>query len=277
MAQREYGGGELVIEDTLDSTDEYARYLIRYPSDGLTVYGFMDVPHDGWNFPIAIVLHGYVDPAVYETVAYTERYSAALAEAGYFVIHPNYRSHPPSDDGEDVYRIGYATDILNLIGIIQEQSQDPLGPLRRVDETQIHLMGHSMGGGIAFRVLTVWPEMVDAAVLYGSMSGDEAQNYTKVLEWTRGSVGEFELAASAETLRAINPIDNLDRTDVPISIHHSNTDQVVPVAWSEALCELLEERDHPHECFIYNGFPHTFYGVADDELIRRMIAFFDQY
>ncbi|MDX1613898.1 MAG: hypothetical protein R3300_06270, partial [Candidatus Promineifilaceae bacterium] len=59
LAQRAYGGGQLDIVDTLASDEMVTRYLITYPSDGLTIYGFMDVPNEGDNFPVALVLHGY--------------------------------------------------------------------------------------------------------------------------------------------------------------------------------------------------------------------------
>ena len=94
-------------------------------------------------------------------------YADALTEAGYFVLHPNYRNYPPSDSGPNPFRIGYAADVLNLIGIIQRQSQDPYGPLRRADGEQIHLMGHSMGGGIA-PVARQWA--TSAAVRWGRVA-----------------------------------------------------------------------------------------------------------
>ena len=201
LAARSYGGGGLEIVERLELNDSFSRYLITYPSDGLTIYGFMNVPHDGSKFPVAIVLHGYVDPAGYETLAYTTRYADMLAEAGYFAIHPNLRGFPPSDEGQDAYRTGLAADVLNLIAIIREQSSDPEGPLRRADPEAIHLWGHSMGGGVALRVATVLNEpYLRAAVLYGAMSGDEQQNYEKILEWSGGNSGAFELAAPPPAL-----------------------------------------------------------------------------
>ncbi len=185
LAARDYGGGLLEIVDTLEITDGFTRYLIKYPSDGLDIYGFMNVPNEGDNFPVALVLHGYIDPDAYDVVPYTRRYADALAEAGYFVIHPNFRNYPPSDSGPDPFRIGYATDVLNLIAVIREQSQDPLGTLRRADADNIHLWGHSMGGGVTLRVLAVnRAPYLKAAVLYGSMSGDEALNYGRIRAWT---------------------------------------------------------------------------------------------
>lgn len=99
LAARHYGGGLLEITDTLETNDVFTRYEIKYPSDGLDIYGFMNVPNEGDNFPVVLMLHGYIDPEEYEIVDYTRRYADALAEAGYFVIHPNFRNYPPSDIG----------------------------------------------------------------------------------------------------------------------------------------------------------------------------------
>jgi dienelactone hydrolase len=276
LAGRTYGGGALEIVERMETNDSFARYLITYPSDGLTIYGFMNVPHEGGKFPVAIVLHGYIDPSAYETLDYTSRYADVLAEAGYFVIHPNLRGFSPSDEGEDVYRTGLAADVMNLIAIIREQSRDPEGPLRRADGEAIHLWGHSMGGGVVLRVATILNEpYLRAAVLYGAMSGDEKLNYEKILEWSGGLTGTFELAAPPETLEAISPINYLDRLTAPVSIHHGEGDETVPPEWSADLCARLQALDHPVECFTYHAAPHTFYGDWEALFNKRVIDFFD--
>ena len=242
LAARAYGGGELQIVEQLESTDRFARYLITYPSDGLTIQGFMNVPHEGSSFPVAIVLHGYVNPDQYQTLAYTTRYADALANAGYLVIHPNLRGFPPAaEEGDDAYRTGLAADVLNLIAVIRAQSQDPLGPLRRADTEAVHLWGHSMGGGVALRVATILGDApyLRAAVLYGAMSGDERLNYERIREWSGGQSGAFELETPPEALRAISPIDHLDRLRAPLSIHHGDADETVPPDWSADLCARL--------------------------------------
>lgn len=278
LAARPYGGGQLQIIDTLLETESFTRYLITYPSDGLTIYGYLSVPNEGDRFPVALVLHGYIDPGVYSTVTYTERYADSLVEAGYMVIHPNFRNYPPSDSGPDPYRTGYAIDVLNLIAIIREQSQDPFGYLRRADADQIHLWGHSMGGGVALRVIAVNnADYIRAAVLYGSMSGNEIWNYEQIRVWSNNQRGEFELAASSEMQEAISPIYHLDRIRAAISVHHSYEDQQVPVSWSEDLCQRMEELDHPVECYFYDGLPHTFNGWGDSVFMERVIDFFGRY
>ncbi len=284
LAARAYGGGLLEIVETLEQNDHFARYLIKYPSDGLTIYGFMNVPNEGSRFPVAIVLHGYIDPDAYEIVPYTRRYADALAEAGYFVIHPNFRNYPPSDSGPDPFRIGYAIDVLNLIAILRQHSQDPLGTLRRADAGDINLWGHSMGGGVALRVLTVNPApYLRAAVLYGSMSGDESQNYGRIRGWTNDDRVRFELGAAPETLAAISPATYYNRLAAAVAVHHSEADDVVPVAWSHALCAQLDalsaagEIPTAPECTFYDLQPHTFRGDGDARFIAATIDFFDRH
>lgn len=281
MAARAYGGGELEIVERMETNERFARYLISYPSDGLTIYGFMNVPHEGSKFPVAIVLHGYVNPVEYETLAYTSRYADALADAGYFVLHPNLRGFPPSEEAsssDDAFRTGLAADVLNLVAIVREQSSDPEGPLRRADAEAIHLWGHSMGGGVVLRVVTILHEpYLRAGVLYGAMSGDEVLNYEKILQWSEGRSGQFELAASPEALEAISAIHHLQRINTPLSIHHGEGDETVPPEWSADLCGRLQALDHPVECFSYNAAPHTFYGAWEELFNRRVVEFFDRY
>jgi dipeptidyl aminopeptidase/acylaminoacyl peptidase len=275
LAVREYGGGELQVEETLAVTGAFTRTLVTYPSDGLTIYGFMNVPQGAGPFPVVLMLHGYIDPEIYTTLAYTTRYADSLARAGYLVIHPNLRDYAPSDAGPNRFRVGMALDVLNLMALVRQQGGQP-GPLQRADPDAVGLWGHSMGGGIALRVITADPG-VRAAVLYGSMSGDEKQNYERILYWTDGERGQEELDTPEEALRRISPIFHLERIQAAVSIHHSEADEVVPLEWSLDLCERLRALDKPVECFTYSGLPHTFRGEGDLLFMQRTATFFDQY
>ncbi len=274
IATRTYGGGEITVEEVLGVTETFTRSLITYPSDGLTLYGFMNTPKGDGPFPVVLVMHGYVAPERFSTIAYTTRYADALAQAGYLVIHPNYRNWPPSDDGPDSFRVAHALDAMNLAAIIREQAGRP-GPLEHVDSDFVGMLGHSMGGGITLRVITAGPE-VQAAVLYGSMSGDEIQNFEKILIWSGGERGADELATPPEQLERISPIFHLDRISAAVSIHHGENDGTTPLAWSTDLCQRLQTLQKTVECFTYPGQPHTFQGEQDQLFIQRVIDFFDR-
>jgi uncharacterized protein len=274
LAARSYGDGELQIEQVLAVTSAFTRTLVTFPSDGLTIYGFMNVPQGEGPFPVVLVLHGYVDPARYNTLTYTTGYADALARAGYLVIHPNFRNWPPSDSGPENYRVGQAVDVLHLIGLVQTMGGQP-GPLAQADPERIGLWGHSMGGGIAQRVIAVSQE-VDAAVLYGSMSGDEALNHRRILVFTNGVRGLWDEAPPDEALQRISPINYLDRITAAVSIHHGALDAQVPVAWSEDLCSRLQALEKAVECFIYPDQPHTFTGEGDRLFVQRVREFFDR-
>jgi dipeptidyl aminopeptidase/acylaminoacyl peptidase len=275
LAARDYGGGALTVEEEVAVTAAFTRTLITYPSDGLTIHGFMNVPAGEGPFPVVVLLHGYIDPEIYTTLAYTTRYADALARAGYVALHPNLRNFPPSDEGPDPFRVGIAVDALNLIALVREQGGEP-GPLEKADPERIGIWGHSMGGGAAIRAITVDPD-IDAAVLYGSMSADEVANYEKIQVWSGGERGAEELATPEEDLRRIAPLYHLDRIAAPVSIHHSLADAVVPPEWSADLCERLESLGKSVECFTYEGLPHTFRGAGDALFMERYVAFFDRY
>ena len=276
LAERSYGGGDFFALETTRSAVSYTRTMIAYESDGLVINGFMDVPTGEGPFPVVLLLHGYVDPEGYVLENYTESYAAAFAQAGYVAIHPNYRNYTPSDTGPNEFRVGFAIDVLNLVAIVKAQAGQP-GPLERADGAAIFLWGHSMGGGIAQRVIVVGAD-VRGAVLYGSMSGDERRNYEHIRDvLSDGERGLAELQYPQEAFAVISPMNYYERIAVPVSIHHGAIDEVVPPAWSEELCDRLIELGKEVECFIYPSMPHTFYGQNDELLITRSLDFFARH
>jgi dipeptidyl aminopeptidase/acylaminoacyl peptidase len=275
LLSRGYGGGEVHVEETLQVNDFFTRTLISYPSDGLRIYGFMNVPKQGQPpYPVVVANHGYINPLIYETLDYTTRYADALARAGFLVLHPNLRGYPPSDGGENLFRVGMAVDVLNLIALVAQTGGQP-GALEQADPQAIGLWGHSMGGGVSTRVITI-DRKVRAVVLYGAMSGDERSNFEAISRWSQGQRGIEELMVPEEELKTISPIYYLDRIQAAVSIHHGGSDELVPVGWSHDLCQRLLDLDKQVECFIYPGQPHTFYGDQDLEFIQRSIEFFDR-
>lgn len=280
LANRQYGvGGEIQVEGLLDENSYFSRYLFSYPSDGLKIYGFMNIPksdpQDTQKLPVVIALHGYIDPQIYNTIDYTTRYADALARSGFIVLHPNLRNYPPSDQGPDLFRVGMAVDVMNLIAIVRDQSNQG-SPLQNMDQDAIGLWGHSMGGGISTRVMTLSPD-VKAVLLYGSMGADDLKNYERIYGYfSNGERGKEELSAPPEAFERISPVNYLERVMANVSIHHGKLDPDVPLAWSTDLCYRLRDLSVPVECFVYDDQAHTFHDEGDTLFMQRMIEFFNR-
>jgi dipeptidyl aminopeptidase/acylaminoacyl peptidase len=142
---------------------------------------------------------------------------------------------------------------MNLIALVDEMAgQD--GIFVNADMQRLGIWGHSLGGGVALRVATL-EDRIKAIVLYGAVS----QRY------------------NSDPLGL--PIYDLRSIDAPFSIHHGLDDDTVSPAWSETLCNTLEELGKEHECYFYEGQPHTFYrlGSGDALFIQRTVDFFNTY
>jgi hypothetical protein len=51
LRSRTYGGGQIEFVEVLGQNLYFTRYLIRYPSDGLNIYGFANIPNDAEKHP----------------------------------------------------------------------------------------------------------------------------------------------------------------------------------------------------------------------------------
>ncbi len=275
LTTREYGSGALNAVEVMSVAPSFTRTMITYTSDDLTIYGFMDVPRGTGPFPVVLVIHGDADMAHYSIRGYTTPYADALAEAGYLVIHPNLRGYRPSDNGPNAFLTGSAVDVLNLLAHVRRLGGRP-GPLRQADPAAIGLFGHSSGGGIVLRVLTIDRD-IRAAVLYASISADEKKNFEWVLRWAGSLRGKFERATPDERIQRISPLYYLDRIQAAVSIHHGDADKNVPPEWSDDLCKRLLNLHKEVECYSYPGQAHKFKDEADDLFRERVVEFFRGY
>jgi dienelactone hydrolase len=270
LRQRMYGQGEFRVERVLQVTRSFTRTLVSFTSDGLTVYGFMNTPRGKGPFPVVLVLHGYVNPHTYRTpFGYTQRYADALAEAGFLVIHPDYRGHGRSEGqaegSTNLFRVGYAVDVLNLITHLQRLPDARSGA--------VGLFGHSMGGGIALRVAAVNPN-VRAVLLYGSMNADERLNIAQIKNVFRRIAYLPEDNVPAEWWDAISPITYLADLRAAVEIHHGQRDPQVPPAWSRDLHARLVALGKDAVLFEYPAAGHSLYGRDYATMIARATRFF---
>lgn len=251
LVNRVYGEGEFNVEYTWERQEEFIRYKVNYSSDDLTIHGFVNIPEGKGPFPVVIALHGYIPASEYETLDYTTRYADSIARKGYIVLHPNLRNFPPSDyvGRRGDYLSGYTIDVMNMLAHVREMAGQP-GIFEDADLSRIGIWGHSIGGGIALRVIGLVDE-IEAVVLYAAVS----QRYT-------------------DRAAGFNIVDYAG-TEAAFSVHHGTDDDVIPFERSQRLCIQLEDAGRDVECYYYEDQPHTFYrqSEVDALFIQRTVEF----
>src|SRR5262249_52663565 len=145
--------------------------LIDYPSDGLTITGVMQIPKGEGKFPVIVMNHGFFSRSIYKSGDGTDRSSEFLAEHGYITLASDYRSWGESDIAPSFFYSGLVIDVINL--------SEAIPSIPRADPKRVGIWGHSMGGGVAIKVVTVVgaegfrPDtQIKAAVLYSPVSAD---------------------------------------------------------------------------------------------------------
>jgi dipeptidyl aminopeptidase/acylaminoacyl peptidase len=268
LRKRTYKGGKVKITDEIPENSDYKGYYISYPSGHLSITGYMYVPKGPGPFPVVILNHGYYDPELYFTGTGTQREADYLAREGYLTIAPDFRNYGESSSGDSLLRIGYMEDVLNLVNSV--------GTIDKADPTRIGMWGHSMGGGIAIKASVV-SNRIKAVALFGSVGADEGDNYY----WdsaTRVKVHQlFGLPDQNPGPYAwLSPINYLDAAP-PMSIHHGEADEVVPIEFSAELYKEMQEQERTVEYFTYPDQPHTFQGEGWELAMERVLDFFEQY
>ena len=285
-----YGAGPVEIVETLEDNAAFTRYAVAYPSDGLRVTAMMNVPKGsgapGETFPVIILNHGYVDPQSFPTGSYIRAEADYLARLGYLTLSPDYRGHAGGEGdseaagatfrGTYTFRTGYAADVLNLLHAVPS--------LAWADAGRVGMWGHSMGGGVTLKVLAVdRGALVDAAVLYGAMSGDEAANLRHIDRmWLPGIYERVAAIFGAPDDKPgdyarISPLAYIADVAAPVAIHHGALDGQVPPVWSQDLSQRLADAGKTVAYFEYAGAGHSLRGGDWSAFMQRVAAFFDQY
>lgn len=275
LRQRSYGGGIIEIVRTMEVLDQFTRTLIRYSSDDLSLYGFMNIPADEGPFPVVIMMHGLGDSGSFNNLNFRSDIVDALTNEGYIVIHPIMRGYPPSDSGDNMFRVGMAVDMLNLIALIKTHSGQT-GALEKAMPEHIGILGQSLGGNVALRVLTVNSD-VKAAVLYSSLSGNELKNSQQLYKITVDPQFQNELNILPSLLPRISPMYYYANITTPIQLHQGTIDETVPMSWAEETCSLLITAGKNIDCIYYEGEDHIFDDENKTQFLEHTISFYKTY
>ena len=281
LINKKYDGRGLRLGRLLADYGAYKRYIITYRGDGLTISGVMNVPDGKGPFPVLVLNHGYIDPDTYSPGQGMAREQNYLARQGYVVLHTDYRGHASSDNDKNVdyeLRLPYAVDTINAVKAVKSSK------LRFLDKDRVGWLGRSMGGGVTLNALVAQPGLVDAAVIYASVSSMAADNWKQFYRPSEDRTRTNRRMArtyglpdeSPEFWRAASPRPYLDRVTEPLLVHHGIQDDTCPIRWSEATVKALKAADNDVTFVRYRGEGHTFEGQWQRS-IERTVDFFDKH
>ena len=298
LREHVYLSGEIEIGEKLTETDVFIRYPISYPSDGLMITGIMQVPKTGTApFPVVVMNHGFFSRSVYASGDGTDRAAEFLNRRGYLTLSSDYRSWGGSDIGYSLFYSGLVIDVINLINAIPSIPQ--------ADPERIGMWGHSMGGGVTLKVLTLDPR-VKAAILYSTVSADDADIIDR---WGPGCIGDIikgerlfgcnssdilpldlppgliqaykDATKDPDLLRQVAAIHHLDHVVAPVQFHYGTADGQVysgtPPDWSKKAYQAFIEAGKQAEIFGYEGEGHSFFADQWFAFMERSARFFDEY
>ena len=266
-------GGDLRRGRLLGDFGSYRSYEATFRSGDLTISGVLNVPAGRGPFPAVVLNHGYIEPSVYVTGQGMTREQDYLARAGFVVLHNDYRGHAGSDDVEQTdleFRLGYTRDAIAAVKALRGMPE--------VRDDQVALAGRSMGGGVVFNALVVDPDLVDAAVVWASVSTRYIDNFRQWTEPERpdraaevterwGTVEE-----NPEFWAGLSSRTYFDRIEAAVLMHHGTLDESCPYPWALATRDALRRADVDVNFQSYAGEYHTFF--RDWELsMQRTVDF----
>lgn len=292
IRRQQYPGGKLIIEKQLNDGDNYSKFIISYPSDGLKIFALLTIPHQTvvasglakqpQGFPLIIFNRGFVEPKEYATDRQYMRYLDYLARAGFAVFKSDYRGIGESEgEPASVLSSENAADVLNGLASIQRNCHSHEGgnlwiPDRVGDDikkgesylldfSRIGVWGHSMGGMISLHCMLA-NSLIKAGVIWAGFmipydqvidrwlksSLKRQQDRAKMLLKTYGNP-----AKNPQAWHDISPFYFLDKLSGPIQLHHGLKDHIVPVSDSQTFQEELIKHHKDGGLYLYENGGHN--------------------
>lgn len=232
-----------------------------FESGGHRVFGILHRPEESRG--LVLLLHGFTGNHTGSKYAFVTL-ARELCDRGFTVFRFDYAGSGNSEGAFADQRLATCLrDVQNAVDYLDEVD---------VATTPIGLMGHSMGGSVAFLAADSLP--VDAVVTWSTVadySDLRSDAYEDILE-TQDEITFWGFRLPTEKLTELREYDFEKRAaevEAPVLFAHGKQDETTPCSHSERLYDRATE---PKELLLLKDADHVFADPDDREALIRQTA-----
>ena len=278
-----FTGSQITIDKMIKDEEQFTSYLFYYKVNNYKISGLMNIPKQSGNYPVIIMIRGYVDRNNYVTGIGTSHGGEVMAKNGFITLAPDYLGYgssdnPPINSLEDRFLSYVSTiELIKSLNTLNQQLTSK-SIKAQYDNNHIGIWGHSNGGQIALSVIEITGEKYPT-VLWAPVSKpfpysilyytDDIDDHGKAL---RKVIANFESNYDIEKYSLTNYFDWIK---APIQIHQGSNDEAVPISWSDSLNQTLNKKKKEVEYFTYVD-DHNFSQGNWNLVIQRTMEFYNQ-
>ncbi len=234
------------------------RYIKYKARDGREVAGYLTVPNRGEApYPLVVMPHG--GPFVPEIVTYDE-WGQFLANNGYAVLQPEYRG--TLGYGLDHWKSAYGQGGLKM----QDDKDD--GALYLVEEgladpDRLAMFGWSYGGYAAAVAASRDPNIYQCTIAGAAVVDGNMQ-----LNYYRDGLLPASEYWELQRREGIQPLDEVEKVNIPLMIIHGDVDQRVPFEHFEKYTRALDKAGVEYKSVVLKGADHFYSTLFYDHQLK---------
>ncbi len=256
----------MASEDLADV--EYITYKAR---DGRKIPGFVTIPNGDPPYPLVVLPHG--GPFVQERVIHDE-WAQMFANNGYMVLQPQYRGS--KGYGLEHYQSAWIDGSESGYAMQDDKDDGALHLIKEglADPERVAMFGWSYGGYAALVAASRTPQIYQCVIAGAAVSDMVRQVNTIANEqWFRGAA---EIEQMSYRKGAVNPVEEVEKVNVPVLLIHGSVDQRVQPVQAKIYIKELERFNKPYKFVELEGADHfydTLFFEHQIELYESMIDF----
>lgn len=254
----------------IEQTESYTVYEQPFERDGMKIYGQVYIPSgDASQYPTTIIGHGFES-----SYSFTASYAEYLAKAGiaaYVFDFCGGSSHSESDGS--MKDMSVLTERADMETVLNEILQYDF-----VDTDNVFLMGESQGGMVSALLAAKRSEDVKGLVLFypALVIPDHARsNYSDASQVPENptALGTMVGRRYFTDVIDMNVYDEIKGYEKDVLIVHGNSDNIVPISYSERAVEEYSSA----QLLVIDGAGHGFAGSQLDDACNAAVDFINSH